>query len=623
MWVPGSLILAVRRTIKMNASKRLVDKVLILLYIPLIFMVFPKPCLADEPHDWRSDWSIEKDFDLSIDTEGYHLPTAIAFVPDPGDGAKDPLYFVTELRGSVKVVTNDRSVYTFAEGLSNYKPRRELPLQSGEAGVAGLCLDPVHGYVFVTFVYRDENGILRNNIVRFKSEPGRFSLKPSSTLAFTGVFSNAVTGLSHQIGPCQVDGDTLYVGVGDGYTVTKQDDEERNVSRSIDSVLGKILRMTLDGKPVKSNPFYVDDDVEKARNYVWAKGFRNPFGLKALNGRVFVADNGPSVDRFTEVRAGDDYLWNGTNWSIGANAAQVLSPATGVTQLDFIPKDSSFFPEYYRDRFYLTLCGFPSREIERDAVRGIISIRYGFGNGLIISPSRYLLKYKGEGLQMVVGLAAGPDGLYFLPLYPDASGRSYVLKIRYEKGSRPPYVLDDPRDAFLYIDERGCFNCHTLDGFGAGGDGPSLDKAGLVARIKERINSHEYADRVKEIDEIDGEPYRSFRDARKEVMEKRGLEKVRAWIKYRLMEPRFDDPYARMPNMGVTEANARIVADYLLSEDRDAGDGIDMRAKRTIKRFIPNLRYRYLVYSFALGFSLPLVILAGYGALRKKPGNSP
>lgn len=607
----------------MNTRKCLFDKALAFLYIWLIFMVFPKPCLTDEPHDWKTDWSIEEDFDLSIDTEGYHFPTAIAFVPEPGDGAKDALYFVTELRGSVKVVTNDRSVYTFADGLSNYKPRRELPVQSGEAGAAGICLDPVHGYVFVTFVYKDENGVLRNNIVRFQSEPGRFSLKPASTLAFTDVFSNAVTGLSHQIGPCQVDGDTLYVGVGDGYTVTKQDDEGRNMSRSIDSVLGKILRMTLDGRPLKANPFYVDDDAEKARNYVWAKGFRNPFGLKVLNGRVFVADNGPSVDRFTEVRAGDDYLWNGTNWSIGANAAQVLSPATGVTQMDFVSGDSSFFPEYYRDRFYLTLCGFPSREVERDAVRGIISIRYGFKNGLVISPPRYLLKYRGEELQMVVGLAAGPDGLYFLPIYPDASGRSYVLKIRYDKGSRPPYVLDDARDAFLYIDERGCFNCHTLDGFGAGGDGPSLDKAGLVARIEERINSPEYKDRVKEIDKIDQEPYKSFREARREVMEKQGPEKVRAWIKYRLMEPRFDDPNARMPNMGVTEANARVVADYLLSKDRDIRERIDMRGKRFMQRFIPNLKYRYLVYSFALGFCLPLVLLAGYRALRKKPGNSP
>ncbi|MEW6143504.1 MAG: PQQ-dependent sugar dehydrogenase [Thermodesulfobacteriota bacterium] len=578
----------------------------------------PRSSPAAQNNDWMGDWSLEEGFNISIDTEGYHFPTAIAFVPEPGSGPKDALYFVTELRGKVKVVTNDRSVYTFARDFFRFEPDEELPSRSGEGGLAGICLDPVHGYVFVTFVYEDENRVLRNNIVRFQSEPGRFSLEPSSKLAFTDVLNNAVTGLSHQIGSCQVDGGTLYVGVGDGYTVTERDAEGRNTSRSVDSVLGKILRMTLDGKPLESNPFYVDDDAGKARNYVWAKGFRNPFGLKVLNGRVFTADNGPSVDRFTEVKAGDDYLWDGTNWSIGANSAQVLSPATGVTQMEFIPADSEIFPEGYRARFYLTLCGFPNSDLKRDAARGIISIRYGFEVDLITGTPRYLLKYRGESLQMVVGLAAGPDGLYFLPLYPDASGRSYALKIRYDRDSRHPYGFEDTEDASRYIEERGCFTCHTLNGYGAGGDGPSLDKAGLVARIEERITSPEYSELAGELDEIDSEPYKRFREARKEVLEKRGMDKVRAWIKYRIMEPRFDDPHARMPNMDVTEPNAQMIADYLLGEVRIDQNRPDMRVRKFMKRFIPELKYRHILVSFALGFSLALLVTGGYAVIRKR-----
>jgi hypothetical protein len=42
---------------------------------------------------------VPEGFSISIDTEGYHYPTAIAFVPTPGNDPKDPLYFVTELRG--------------------------------------------------------------------------------------------------------------------------------------------------------------------------------------------------------------------------------------------------------------------------------------------------------------------------------------------------------------------------------------------------------------------------------------------------------------------------------------------------------------------------------------------
>ena len=602
----------------MNHYISVIYKAGVLASLFVVLAVYCHPCAADENHDWRNDWGLREDFDIAIDTEGYSFPVSIAFVPEPGNGPKDPLYFVTELRGRVKVVTNDRSVYTFAEDIFRFKPMQELPSQSGEGGLTGICLDPVHGYVFITFAYEDDDKVLRNNVVRFQSEPGTFSLEPGSKLAFTDIFYDAVTGLSHQIGPCQVDKETLYVGVGDGYTVFNVGPDGHNTSRSIDSVLGKILRMTLDGKPLGSNPYYVDGDTGKARNYVWAKGFRNPFGLKVVNGRVFVADNGPSVDRFTEVREGEDYLWDGTNWSIGANSLQVLSPATGVTQLDFLPEDSAIFPEEYRGRFYLTLCGFPSTEVIRDADRGIVGLRYGFGDNEILSPPNYLLKYRGEGLQMVVGLGAGPDGLYFLPLYPDASGRSYVLKIVYEKGSRYPQGLENVTNTFGFIKDRGCLTCHTFEGHGLGGDGPSLDKDALIARIEERITSPEYSEFVSELDKMDREPFRSFKGARREVLEKRGLDKISTWMKYRIMEPRFDNPHARMPNMGIRERNAEMVVDFLLSEERVDDNRLDMRVRRFMKHFIPELKYRYLVYSFALGFSLSLLLLGGYSVFRKR-----
>lgn len=154
----------------MNACKCIMNSGSLFAHLIIIFIIFQKPCLADEPHDWRGDWGIEEDFELSKDTVGYHFPTAIAFVPNPGNGPRDPLYFVTEIRGSVKVITNDRSVYKFADGITNFKPLRELPEQTGESGLAGICLDAAHGYVFVTFTYEDANGVLRNNIARFETE---------------------------------------------------------------------------------------------------------------------------------------------------------------------------------------------------------------------------------------------------------------------------------------------------------------------------------------------------------------------------------------------------------------------------------------------------------------------
>ena len=75
-----------------------------------------------ESIDWKSNWAVEPGFDINIDAAGFQFPTSIAFVPHPGDSPKDPLYFVTELRGSVKVVTNDRTVLTFAEDFFILRP---------------------------------------------------------------------------------------------------------------------------------------------------------------------------------------------------------------------------------------------------------------------------------------------------------------------------------------------------------------------------------------------------------------------------------------------------------------------------------------------------------------------
>ena len=97
--------------------------------------------LAAGSSDWKSEWAVADGFRLTIDTSGYQLPTAIAFVRDPGRDPKDPLYFVTELRGLVKVVTNDRTVHTFAR-VRALQPELEAPHFQGQAGLGGICLDP-------------------------------------------------------------------------------------------------------------------------------------------------------------------------------------------------------------------------------------------------------------------------------------------------------------------------------------------------------------------------------------------------------------------------------------------------------------------------------------------------
>ncbi|MDA0347754.1 MAG: PQQ-dependent sugar dehydrogenase [Verrucomicrobia bacterium] len=165
--------------------------------------------------DWKDDYAVAEGFRLEIDSQGYRFPTAIAFVPNPGTNPDSPLYFVTEIRGRLMVVSNDRTVRTFAEDFFKLEPVLELPEVAGEIGMAGLCLEPENGYIFVSYAYEDEAGLYRNGISRFQSEPGVFSLQPTSRKELAPIFKNYLSAVSHQIGPIAIYDGNIYVSIGD------------------------------------------------------------------------------------------------------------------------------------------------------------------------------------------------------------------------------------------------------------------------------------------------------------------------------------------------------------------------------------------------------------------------
>lgn len=577
-----------------------------------IGLIEPRPAASQEsPFDWRSDWALAKGFALDSDTQGYHYPTAIAFVPQPGPAPSDPLYFVTELRGKVKVVTNDRSVHTFAEGFLKTSYFDEDPSREAEFGLAGLCLDPTHGYVFITFAYQDEQKLLHNNIVRFETVPETFAVAPTGQLAFTEMFADYTTGPSHQIGGCQVHEDALYVGIGDGFNSPRG-------SQQIDSMYGKIFRMTLDGKPLPDNPFYQDDDIKKPANFVWAYGLRNPFSLKFVADHLFVADNGPNVDRFVEIEQGANYLWDGTDQSAATNALAVIVPSRSPVQMDYADDDLTFFPEDYRRKFYVALA---MHEAETQKIAGILMLDYGLEEGRMLGVPRPLLEYRGSGFQSVVGLALGPDGLYFASLLPNQDGQTAVYKITHDPERGHPYLLGTNKKPLELLYEKGCLGCHSISGQLKGGTaGPRLDQDELVARLETRLNSEAYVNTLAEIEQLDTEPQRSYRAARQEVLAAQGLDRVRVWIKYRIQEPRFDNTYTQMPNLGVTEQEAEILTEFLMTSPEPEG----------LAAWLPTeLRYRHLIAAFGAGGLLGGLALAGAQMVlrrmgrRTKPRSSP
>ena len=384
------------------------------------------------------------------------------------------------------------------------------------------------------------------------------------------MFANAPGAPSHQIGGCDVVGDQLYVGVGDGNDIGRAGD--------VNKLVGKIVRMSVDGAPVADNPFFRGAKSREAR-YVYALGLRNPFGVKHVNSELFSVQNGSALDTFFRVDRGADYGWNGTDASVASNALSVITPSVGPVQLDYY-SGGSLFPKEYASTFFFATSTFSE---ERGA--GVMAVGYDFDTNRVTRPHESFVLYRKQTGGEVAATALGTDGLYFAPLNPGPSGTSSVLRVSYDSSADYPHVIGAESSGAGLVASYGCSSCHVLNGKG-GRVGPSLDKGSLEDRLYLRLNSADYVDSVARIDALGREPFSSFRDARHEVLAASEFEKAGVWIKYKLIEPRFDNPNARMPKLGLSEDQATAVSEYLLGIERAAPvatESFSDRATRVLK----------------------------------------
>lgn len=539
--------------------------------------------------DWRSDWAVADGYTISKDTVGYSLPSSITFVPNPGPAPDDPLYFVTELRGTVKVVTNNRTVHLFDDNIYDFTPSEELPSGYGQGGQGGLCLDPQNGYVFVTFLYQDAGGTMRNGLVRYSTQPGSFGLAPTETLDLSAIFAGYASGLAHHIGACQVVDGSLFVAIGEAW--------QPHLARDPQQMVGKIVRMSLDGKPLPDNPFYQNDDPTQVVNYVWATGLRNPWAMAAGNGRIFVGDNGIGVDRFVEIERGADYGWDGRDASIALNAQFFWTPSIGPAGMAFYPPDTDALGPSLANTFLVSMSG----NAKRGKAPGIYTVRYDFERDRIADVPSYFMRYRTRVDQMVVGVGLGPDGLYFAPLYPNADGEVPIYKITQDPTNSYPYKLTQTDDPYVMLVEKGCQGCHIIDNIGGFGGtaGPPLNRADLIARAEQRFASQAYIDSLKELDTLEEEPWVSTRDARAEVLAASGEEQIRLYLINQIMEPQFDNRGSQMPNMGVSRQEAELLATHLLTARQ--GDG------GLLEQVMNRLRSRLFWFGIAVGAGAALL----------------
>jgi glucose/arabinose dehydrogenase len=384
--------------------------------------------------DRERNWWVFPGFEIELVATGFDLPVNIAFVPDPGTDPDAPLFYVTELYGQVKVVTNNREVHTCATGLLNYEPDYNFP-GTGESGLTGICVEPETGDLFLSMLY-DDKGSPKSKVIRAKSKAGGLEMASTESVLEDVPSIRA----AHQIQAVTIGFDgKLYVNFGDGLVDpnTAQDDKD---------IRGKILRLNLDGSVPSDNP--------NSGSSIFAKGLRNPFGAtwRKSNQSLYVSDNGPAYDdRIARVDAGNNYGWPN---SMRTNSIFWWEFTQAPTALAFMQDRE--FPPVYHDQLFVALFGGANAKGRSPKGKKIVKLLLSPDDSGVMSHDSFVV-YVGEGPASPCGLAFGPGGLYFTDLFGELDIPAKAPVGNVYRVSPVGRVPDTPENFAKCI----CMNCPT------------------------------------------------------------------------------------------------------------------------------------------------------------------
>jgi glucose/arabinose dehydrogenase len=265
------------------------------------------------------------------------LPWKIAFLPDGR-------MLITEKVGGMQLVTQ--------QGAKT--PVKNVPavLWRGQGGMLGVYLSPHYAkdhFVYLTYSEPGEPGGSSLALARatLKLEKDAASLEGLKV-----IWRDGERGEGGQFGAevaFSPDGKLLYLTSGDRQRMTPAQDPNQP--------LGKILRLTLDGKPAPGNPMagkigtptvpVIDppEDTEAAktapvvRTYTfpgpnltpsetWASGIRTPYGLAfAPDGRLWELEHGPKGgDELNLIEPGKNYGWPYVSYGNNYNDVPIPKP---------------------------------------------------------------------------------------------------------------------------------------------------------------------------------------------------------------------------------------------------------------------------------------------------------
>lgn len=256
---------------------------------------------------------------LSRDLES---PWGIAMLPDGR-------FLITEKKGTMRIATATGQLSETITGLPAVNP-------AGQGGLLGLAIDPQFNNNRMVYWLFSENTPDGNLTAVAK---GKLSADEKRIENATVIYraTPAYRGTLHYGGRVVIDKEgNLIISTGE-----RSDLVTRPQAQQLNSALGKVIRITKDGKPAAGNPFIGRSD---ARPEIYSYGHRNVQGLAfhPQTGDLWENEFGPrGGDELNLIRPGKNYGWPVIGYGLEYSGKKV---GEGITQ-----KEGMEQPVYYWD----------------------------------------------------------------------------------------------------------------------------------------------------------------------------------------------------------------------------------------------------------------------------------
>ena len=357
------------------------------------------------PEQTRAPYHKTAPYTLTEITGGLYAPWALAFLPDGK-------FLVTEkLPGALRVVSPDGKISSPVSGLDQVKSGG---MSWPETGLFDLALDPGFAQnhtIFFTFFGFDHGMLGGLQLARATFDQAANALRDVKVIfrALPSTPNDAHSGFGSRSGGRLAIGPDgfIYITIGDRDAGTST---PWRVAQTLDTHLGKIVRVTKDGAPAPGNPYIGRKD---ALPEIWAIGQRSQEGLAFdNNGQLWETEHGPrGGDELNLIKKGANYGWPIVTHGIDypgppmadgevakAGIEQPVyywSPSVGVCQVAFYK--GNLFPEWKNSVFVTTL-------------RGNSVERLTMANGKVVNEEPLLTEVK----MRIRDVRIGPDGAVYV-----------------------------------------------------------------------------------------------------------------------------------------------------------------------------------------------------------------